>query len=138
MLITHTTIDIHNLALDFQAAPQMDLCDASRALARSVGETLSDAHDLGVLVGEETITDSVALALARVGFAAAPSGDLRIFFTQLTKPEEHRYGADWEWIIGNGARWWHYLVQAKKLDVRKPVPCYPGLKLDDSQMKALA
>ncbi len=68
-------------------------------------------YNLGLLPGEETITDNLLIYLAH-----RHQKQLRIY--RLNKSEESKYGADWEWWFHTpqtGA-WLGMRVQAKKLN----------------------
>lgn len=85
-------------------------------LAEETWDRLDLSYKLDCPQSEETITDFNLLELAR----CRPPG-LRVYKARGT--DEPTKGFDWEWYVGvNGARWWRYSVQAKKLDV--PSNCY--------------
>jgi len=72
--------------------------------------TLSDAMELEVSQGEETITDNILLYLKRQHLKS-------LTVIKTPKNLESEKGTDWEWWIGNDSKGWlRYAVQAKKLD----------------------
>ena len=80
-------------------------------LAEDTWENLREANLLAVRFGEETITDTLMLALRRKGF---------LTFKQTSLRDEPAFGTDFEcWVGADGTGWIGYAIQAKKLDFRK-------------------
>ena len=113
MLAPNANTDMHDVAVP---GPGTDpVCETAERIAREVWTDVADAAAHQVRLGEESITDGIALELARA--AATLPARLQFRTHQLTRDEEHACGADWEWFIGNERRgWYRFLVQAKKLD----------------------
>lgn len=64
----------------------------------------------GAIYGEETITDSILLEIAKQNFF-----NLRIL--QTPKNIEGAQGTDWEWFVGSNENGWiRYAIQAKKMN----------------------
>lgn len=84
---------------------------------------LTDAARLGLSMGEESLTDSLLLHIAR----ALPG---RVIVNGFTHAQESREtGADWEWWFGDGpgTAFFGMRVQAKKL---KRIGATPGYDFD--------
>lgn len=80
-------------------------------LAEETWDRLTVGQSLRVSLGEETFTDLNILELRKSGLSD-------VFAVQLTKGQEAIYGADWEWWVGDpSSGWFHYVVQAKKLEL---------------------
>ena len=78
-----------------------------RTLARDTWENLCEANRLSIRFGEETITDTLLLALRRRGFTV---------FKQTRLHNEAKYGTDFEcWVGSDNTGWVGYAMQAKKL-----------------------
>lgn len=91
----------------------MTLVSTLETLAVDTWERLRDARALGILFGEETITDILLLDLKR---KASP----RSRVIQTPKSKEKDNGTDWEWWLGSNRRGWIRLaIQAKKLHLEK-------------------
>jgi hypothetical protein len=77
--------------------------------SRSIGiyRRISDGMQWGVAQQETTITETMLLSLRQ----SNPEVSVR----QLNVHEEGREGADWEWWFQGRDRWFHALVQAKRL-----------------------
>lgn len=79
------------------------------AIARCTWRLLGDAASLGASIGEETLTDLLAIKIKR--------DNHKVF--QFTKARESHTGVDIEVWLGNTRIGWTRLaIQAKKLDVR--------------------
>lgn len=80
--------------------------------SRITWNLLRSAENYGGLIGEETLTDLLAITLRRRQF---PVFAVR----QVSKPEEGQIGADIEILVGSDTFGWCRLaVQAKKLNTR--------------------
>jgi hypothetical protein len=114
MLEKRSRTNIHDVTTPAESG---GACEAVLHASTLVWSALRDAGELGVNLGEESITDAIALDLARSG-AQAPRDTftIRVHTRQVPHAEEHTSGADWEWLVGSDGRWAWYLVQAKKLD----------------------
>jgi len=89
-------------------------------LAEETWDRLDLSCRCGCAQSEETITDINLLELVR-----CRTRGLRVY--KARGKDEPTKGFDWEWYVGaNGAGWWRYSVQAKKLDVR--ANRYPGFR----------
>jgi hypothetical protein len=132
MLRSRTHFNIH----DFSHIHGRDaICVMAERIAAEVWGAVSDAATYKTRLAEESITDAIALELAREASMLSPRVQLRT--RQLSRDEESRCGADWEWFIGNRAiGWYRYLVQAKKLDVAEGT--YPELKRNDRRKRQIA
>ena len=129
-MLEERTTDIRNLVL-VQQKRYTNMCHAAQEIARGVSSALDDAFAYGLALSEETITDSLALCLARIGGTGTFAGDTKVHVAQHTKRREHRTGADWEWFIGNGKLFDHYIVQSKRLDMRATPAAYRDLRTRD-------
>lgn len=81
------------------------------AIARCTWRLLEDATSLGASIGEETLTDLLAIRVKRDNHTV----------TQFTKASESRTGVDIElevWLGNARMGWTRLAIQAKKLDVR--------------------
>jgi len=80
-------------------------------ITRKIWTDIKLSQQYGIILGEETITDSILLELARQNFF-----NIRILQTQ--KPKEAIQGTDWEWFVGSYKYGWiRYAIQAKKLNL---------------------
>jgi len=133
MLESETKMDIHDFP---EPPPGMDpVCEKVEGIAREVWTDVADAATHRIHLGEESITDRIALQLARAASKLPSRLQFRTY--QLTRAEEHACGADWEWFIGNKRRGWHrFLVQAKKLD--PATGRYPELQRADRRERQIA
>lgn len=83
------------------------LADAMCSTAIHVGGYVAAGNRYGVKPGEEGITESVLISLS--------SQIPRLRVRQLSHGEEAEQGADWEWWIQGGQKWFGFLVQAKRI-----------------------
>lgn len=85
------------------------LCRSFTALGQWTWQSMQDATQYALPIGEESITDFALLFLRQ----QSPSS---VFIRKFTRRQEWRTGADWEWWFTDGARWFGMLVQAKRLN----------------------
>ncbi|HJQ94831.1 MAG TPA: DUF6615 family protein [Acidimicrobiia bacterium] len=83
------------------------LFDSLRARSIGAHRRIADGKRWGVEQSEDTITETLLLSLRR----AFPYLKVRHF----TRYGESKTGADWEWWWRGSDRWFHVLVQAKRL-----------------------
>lgn len=85
-------------------------------LGKDTWENIKNSNRLKIQYGEETITNTLLLSLAKLNHY-----NIRIL--QYSKLDEAQVGADWEWYVGSYKYGWiRYAIQAKKL--------YPSLKYE--------
>lgn len=87
----------------------MRLCQTMRTEAGRVWRQMDDARDLGMSMGEETITETALYQVAR----HHQSGAIEV--SLATKPQEYKHGADWEWWFTAKGSSFGFRVQAKRL-----------------------
>lgn len=93
----------------------MTVTEKLEELSKRVWADIKLADRYSIFRGEETITDSLLLEIAKENFSG-------IKVIQTIKKKEAEQGTDWEWYIGNSEYgWMRYAVQAKKLSVRSSV-----------------
>ncbi|MGI4021540.1 MAG: DUF6615 family protein [Janthinobacterium lividum] len=81
-------------------------------ITKRIWNDISFADYYRILYGEESITDSILLDLAKQNWFS-----IRIL--QTPKHLEPKLGTDWEWYVGsNNYGWIRYAIQAKKLKTR--------------------
>src|ERR1035437_3427378 len=81
-------------------------------LTRLIWTNLNLANRYGTIYGEETISDSILLELAKQNY-------FNIRILQTPKPLESIQGTDWEWYVGSYTYGWiRYAIQAKKLNFK--------------------
>ena len=79
-------------------------------ITRRIWTDIDLANKYGTSFGEETITDSILLELAKQNY-------FNIRILQTPKPKETIQGTDWEWFVGSYRYgWMRYAIQAKKLN----------------------
>ena len=79
-------------------------------LGRRIWTDIDLSKKYHIVYGEETITDSILLDLAKQNYC-----NVRIL--QTTKNLEAKQGTDWEWYVGSDTYGWiRFAIQAKKLD----------------------
>lgn len=79
-------------------------------ISRRIWGDIDLSNRYGILYGEETITDSILLDLAKQNY-------FNIRILQTPKPLEAIQGTDWEWYVGSYTYGWiRYAIQAKKLN----------------------
>ncbi|WP_138992287.1 DUF6615 family protein [Larkinella sp. C7] len=79
-------------------------------ISRRVWTDIDFANRYRTIYGEETITDTILLELAKQNFR-----NIRIL--QTPKLAESVQGTDWEWFVGSRTHGWiRYAIQAKKLN----------------------
>jgi hypothetical protein len=88
------------------------LCEIFGLLAARTWTDLRDAHEAGLSLGEEGITDQLLLSLKR----ACPTMIAISAFNR--RIEGQTTGADWEWWFCGSTRSFGMRVQAKKLNIR--------------------
>lgn len=94
------------------------LCKTFQQLAMRTWRDLRDSQDLGLLRGEETITDDLLLYLGK-------RHKSEVVIVQHNKSREKQTGTDWEWWLGAQASWFGMRIQAKRLDI--PNLSYRGI-----------
>jgi len=81
-------------------------------ITRRIWTDINLSSRYGTLYGEETITDSILLDLAKQNY-------LNIRIVQTPKHLEAIQGTDWEWYVGSYKYGWiRYAIQAKKLSLK--------------------
>jgi hypothetical protein len=79
-------------------------------ITRRIWTDINLSNRYNTLYGEETITDSILLELAKQNY-------FNIRILQTPKPLEATQGTDWEWYVGSYTYGWvRYAIQAKKLN----------------------
>ena len=79
-------------------------------ITRRIWTDINLSKKYGTLYGEETITDSILLELAKQNY-------FNIRILQTPKRSEAIKGTDWEWYVGSYTYGWiRYAIQAKKLN----------------------
>lgn len=82
-------------------------------LAQQTWAVLESSTRLRSSIGEDSITDFLALQIAAANFP-------HISVRRIDRLQEAKWGFDWEWWIPmRHARWIRFSVQAKKLDTAK-------------------
>lgn len=95
------------------AGQPLSFSEVLEGLAEATWERLRQARRLNVSQGEETITDLVALEIARHGDSSA--GTTHIL--KYPRAVENQTGADYYWAIGHQSLGWYRLaIQAKRID----------------------
>lgn len=80
-------------------------------LSRSIWTNIYLSNKYSTIYGEETITNSILLILAKQEY-------LNIKILQTPKNIEGVQGTDWEWFVGSSKSGWiRYVIQAKKLNL---------------------
>ena len=88
------------------------LKSALEEISRNTWNLLRSAKDYGGLIGEETLTDLLAIKMRQRQFPV-------FAVKQVAKPEEGKIGADIEILVGSDTfGWCRLVVQAKKLNTR--------------------
>ena len=90
----------------------MEICETFRNTAIETWFRLSDAKDVKLSLGEETITDINLLEIAK-----ARHPEIKI--EKFNKIEEGENGADWEfWLTGKSTKWLGLRIQAKVINLK--------------------
>lgn len=97
-----------NVSRAFQSDP---LCSTFTQMADKIWTDLKKARALGLRRGEETVTEDLLLYVA-----SAHPKEVTTF--PFNKHQEGKTGADWEWWLTDGNKWFGMLVQAKILDCK--------------------
>jgi hypothetical protein len=80
-------------------------------ISRRIWTDINLSNRYGTIYGEETITDSILLELAKQNY-------FNIRVLQTPRRLESAQGTDWEWFVGsNKSGWIRYAIQAKKLNL---------------------
>ncbi len=91
----------------------MDICDFGKKSAGWAWDHLRDARNLGMPLGEESLTDFFLLSCKKIA-------NRQIQVRSFTRLEEHTTGADWEWwFTGPSGNWLGVRVQAKVISFPK-------------------
>ncbi|TPK49598.1 hypothetical protein FJ492_00425 [Mesorhizobium sp. B2-5-4] len=90
-------------------ASKVQLCDSFRKEAGRVWRQMTAARNMGLFLGEETITETCLYNIAAGHWTS------NIAIIPATKPQEYVHGADWEWWFTRNGRGVGYRVQAKRL-----------------------
>lgn len=79
-------------------------------ITRNIWHNINLSNVYGTIYGEETITDSILLELAKQNY-------FNIRIIQTPKHQEGVRGTDWEWFVGSYKFGWiRYAIQAKKIN----------------------
>lgn len=88
-------------------------------ISRRIWTDINLSKKYNTIYGEETITDSILLELAKLDY-------FNIRILQTPKSVEAHQGTDWEWYVGSNTYGWiRYAIQAKKINTKSN--CYTSL-----------
>ncbi|SDM73900.1 hypothetical protein SAMN05518871_102125 [Psychrobacillus sp. OK028] len=94
------------------------ICRTFKQASRDIWRDYGESAERGFIFGEETITETTLMELARRMPRTLVSRNFHIATEPFNKTEERKNGADWEWFIIDGNEWTKLLVQAKKLKIK--------------------